>query len=82
VHEGDVLAYQAALPHGRGFEAMRLGLIERVPCRVLWGDRDPYLPLSLSRRFGAAPVTVLPDAGHWVPIVAADRLAAEVRALG
>lgn len=62
-----------------GFEAMRRRLIEARPCRVLWGDRDPYLPVELSRRFFSAPVTVLPEAGHWVPLVAADALAAEVR---
>jgi len=65
----------------RGFEAMRLGLIERVPCRVLWGDQDPYLPKDLAQRFGTAAVTVLPGVGHWVPLVAADQLAAEVRVL-
>jgi haloalkane dehalogenase len=65
-----------------GFESMRLGLIDQLPCRVLWGDDDPYLPTALSRRFGRAPVTVLPGVGHWVALVAPDRLAEEVRTLG
>lgn len=65
----------------RGFEALRLGLTAKVPCRVLWGDGDPYLSTDLVRRFGSAKVTVLPGVGHWVPIVAAEQLAAEVRML-
>ena len=64
-----------------GFEAARMKLIAERPVRVLWGDNDPYLPAELSRRFGEAPVTVLPDVGHWVPLIAADRLAEEVRAV-
>lgn len=65
-----------------GFEAMRLGLVEHVPCRVLWGDDDPYLPTELSQRFGRAPVTVLPGVGHWVALVAPERLQEEVAAFG
>jgi len=64
-----------------GFEAMRRRLVETRPVRVLWGDRDPYLPTELSRRFFSAPVRLLPDAGHWVPLVAPDALAEEVRLL-
>jgi len=64
-----------------GFERMRITLVERVPCRVLWGDEDPYLPTQLAGRFGDAPVTVLPGVGHWVALVAPDRLANEVRTL-
>ena len=64
-----------------GFEAARMKLIAERPVRVLWGDNDPYLPAELSQRFGKAPVTVLPDVGHWVPLIAADRLAEEVRAV-
>ncbi len=66
----------------RGFEEMRRRLITQVPCRVLWGDQDPYLPVSCAERFEGAHVTVLPKAGHWVPLVAANQLAAEVEALG
>jgi len=65
-----------------GFERMRLALVERVPCRVLWGDADPYLSTQLASRFGNAPVTVLPGVGHWVALVAPDRLAEGVRAIG
>jgi haloalkane dehalogenase len=65
-----------------GFERMRLELTESVPCRVLWGDDDPYLPTALSQRFGKAAVTVLPRVGHWVALIAPTKLADEIRALG
>jgi haloalkane dehalogenase len=61
-----------------GFEALRRNLVESVPCRVLWGDDDPYLTRELASRFFSAPVKILPGVGHWVPLVAADALAAEV----
>jgi pimeloyl-ACP methyl ester carboxylesterase len=36
---------------------------------VLWGARDPYLPVELAHRqretFPGAEVVVLPDSGHW-----------------
>jgi len=64
-----------------GFDAMWRALGERVPSRVLWGDDDPYLPVACAQRFGRSTVTVLPGVGHWVPLVAPDRLAAEVHAL-
>jgi pimeloyl-ACP methyl ester carboxylesterase len=65
-----------------GFERMRTDVVGQVPCRVLWGDDDPYLPTALSRRFGDAAVTVLPGIGHWVALVAPERLAEEVNTLG
>src|SRR5215467_1261991 len=64
-----------------GYDAMMRDITARVPTRVLWGDKDPYLPLEYSRRFAGARVTVLPEAGHWVPISATADLAAEIAQL-
>src|SRR5262249_45109348 len=64
-----------------GFDALLAGLVARVPSRVLWGEGDPYITADYAKRFGGSPVTVLPGVGHWVALVAPDRLAAEVRAL-
>jgi pimeloyl-ACP methyl ester carboxylesterase len=40
-----------------------------IPALVLWGARDPYLPVDLAYRqretFPGAEVTVLDDSGHW-----------------
>jgi pimeloyl-ACP methyl ester carboxylesterase len=39
------------------------------PALVVWGARDPYLPVALAERqremFPRAEVAVLPDSGHW-----------------
>jgi pimeloyl-ACP methyl ester carboxylesterase len=64
-----------------GFEEMRARLVERVPCRVLWGEGDPYISATYARAFGPSAVTILPGVGHWVPLLAPDRLAAEVLAI-
>jgi len=65
-----------------GFDEMRRAIGERIPVRVLWGDKDPYVPVQYAQRFPGAAVTVLPEAGHWVPLTATQRLAEEIRALG
>jgi pimeloyl-ACP methyl ester carboxylesterase len=40
-----------------------------LPARVVWGARDPYLPVELAYRqretFPGADVVVLDDSGHW-----------------
>lgn len=64
-----------------GFDQMWVRISGQVPCRVLWGDADPYVPTEYSRRFGSAQVTVLPGVGHWVPLVAPERLAEQVEAV-
>lgn len=75
--------FRQMVPHRffDGFEAMRMRLVDSVPCRVLWGDSDPFIPVRYAQRFGRSPVKILPKVGHWVPIVAVDRSAAEVVAL-
>ncbi|MCA9540924.1 MAG: alpha/beta hydrolase, partial [Myxococcales bacterium] len=64
-----------------GFDAMNEAITAAVPTRVLWGDGDPYVATQYAQRFARAKATVLPGVGHWVPMVAADRLADEIRAL-
>jgi pimeloyl-ACP methyl ester carboxylesterase len=55
-------------------------LIARVPCLVLWGDRDPYIDKSFAERFGAREVHHFPNAGHWLPVEEADAVAARLLA--
>jgi haloalkane dehalogenase len=62
-----------------GVDAMVRELIERKPVRVVWGEGDPYISASYARRFAGAPLQLLPRAGHWVPISAADTVAQAVR---
>jgi pimeloyl-ACP methyl ester carboxylesterase len=65
-----------------GFDALWVKLSQSVPCRVLWGDDDPYISAQYAHRFGVAHVTILPGVGHWVPLIASKELAAEVEAIG
>ena len=66
----------------KDFAAMRERILAKVPCRVLWGDKDKFIPVAYAHSFGSKQVTILPDAGHWVALTAPDTLAAEVAALG
>jgi pimeloyl-ACP methyl ester carboxylesterase len=63
------------------YDEMVQGLTRRVPTHTLWGDGDAYLKTTFSEQLYARRTSVLPNVGHWVPIVAAERLAAEVRAI-
>ena len=42
--------------------------LSKLPGRVLWGDRDPYLPVRFADRFGV-PVTHRAELGHWHHLV-------------
>ena len=60
--------YRSAPPSAleeAGRELHRLG----GPSLVLWGDRDPYLPIEFAHAYGDAlahaTVEVIADAGHW-----------------
>jgi pimeloyl-ACP methyl ester carboxylesterase len=66
----------------REFAAMRARILERVPCRVIWGDKDRFISAPFAHAFGSKQVRILPDAGHWVALTAPEALAAEVEALG
>jgi pimeloyl-ACP methyl ester carboxylesterase len=64
------------------FAAMREAILSKVPCRVLWGDEDQFIPVQFADSFGCKQVTILPHAGHWVALTAPDALAGEVEAFG
>jgi haloalkane dehalogenase len=66
----------------KDFAVMRARILDRVPCRVLWGDKDKFIPVECAHSFGSKQVTILPNAGHWVALTAPDALAAEVAAIG
>src|SRR5262245_44146460 len=66
----------------REFEAMRGRILAKVPCRVLWGARDRFVPVEYAHCFGSKQVTILPKAGHWLALTDPDALANEVEAIG
>ena len=62
-------------------EAPRLrDALQHIPTRIVWGGRDPYLPIDQAHTFGAE-VDVVADAGHWTPVEAPEVVAAAVRAV-
>ncbi len=50
--------------------ASRLGTLD-VPALVLWGEEDPWQPLSDAKRLAAdipgADLVTIPQASHWLP---------------
>jgi pimeloyl-ACP methyl ester carboxylesterase len=62
----------------KGWEDELRGIAARVPSLVLWGDRDPYIPVRFADLFGAQQVDHFADGGHWLPAEApqevSDRL--------
>jgi pimeloyl-ACP methyl ester carboxylesterase len=73
--------YRAADPAAfREWEPRMLRLTARVPVRVLWGMKDPWVPLWVAERFGAQKVVYFPDSGHWTPAEVPDRVAMEIQA--
>jgi pimeloyl-ACP methyl ester carboxylesterase len=55
------------------------------PTAVIWGEHDPFLPVSLGRRLSSAipesTLDVITDAKHFVPEEAAHRVAATIAKL-
>lgn len=54
-----------------------LASIDR-PTAIVWGERDPFLPVTLARRLHDAirgsTLDIVPDAGHFAPEEAAGRI--------
>ncbi|HEX2645763.1 MAG TPA: alpha/beta hydrolase [Candidatus Dormibacteraeota bacterium] len=65
----------------KDFAAYRKRILDAVPVRVLWGDKDQFIGVRYAHAFGSKQVTILPDAGHWVAITAPAALAAEIEAV-
>ena len=58
------------------WEPRLLAASAQVPTRVIWGERDPYIPARFAERFGTELVERLPGVGHW-PMVERPALVAE-----
>jgi len=64
------------------YDVMVKKIASEVPTLTLWGDGDPYLKDNhFAEQLYAGKTYILPKVGHWVPIVAAERLSQEIRAL-
>lgn len=58
------------------WEPRLLAASAQVPTRVIWGERDPYIPAHFADRFGAERVERLSEVGHW-PMVEQPALVAQ-----
>lgn len=58
-----------------GGEKQLLSLAREKPFMVIWGGRDPYIPVSYAHRFGARRVEILDNCGHWPMLEAPDAVA-------
>jgi len=65
----------------KGYDQISSSLSDHIPCRVLWGARDPYVGKENADRFGKATVQILEGCGHWVPLTAADKVASLIEEL-
>jgi haloalkane dehalogenase len=61
-----------------GYDGMLQAIARAVPTRTLWGQGDPYVPDARAEQLLASRLERLDGVGHWVPIVAAARLAASI----
>jgi pimeloyl-ACP methyl ester carboxylesterase len=79
--------FQASLRDLRGLYAPVEATLRsiRVPCTVIWGDRDPFFPLALGERTASqipgATLVRLPGCGHFLPEEDPDGCAQAVTAL-
>jgi len=55
--------------------------VATIPTMVLWGEKDPYLPLDLARSFAdwGAELLTYPDAGHWLMVEKPDDVSQQLR---
>lgn len=60
--------YRSASPRALGAPRESLRMVT-APARIIWGDRDPYLPPRFAERyaeaFGGEAVVEVVEAGHW-----------------
>jgi pimeloyl-ACP methyl ester carboxylesterase len=56
-----------------------------APTAIVWGERDPFLPVALAHRLHSAisgsTLAVIPDARHFVPLENAHTVAASIAVL-
>ena len=74
--------YRATDPENfRDWTPRLLELLGKVPSRVLWADRDPYIEPHWAERFAGARITHFAECSHWLPLEEPDAVAEHVRQL-
>jgi len=62
-----------------GFPSLLKSISDAVPTVTLWGEGDPYVADHYANELLARKNIPLPKVGHWVPLVAPDKLADQIR---
>lgn len=56
------------------WEGQLQALAKRFPTQVIWGKKDTFLPVALSKRFGTDTVHILENTGHWPMLEQPDKV--------
>jgi pimeloyl-ACP methyl ester carboxylesterase len=64
-----------------GYDHLLQTIAASIPTLALWGEGDPYVHDRFAPQLYAQETILLPHVGHWVPIIAAETLATQIRAL-
>jgi len=62
----------------QGWEDELAVVLQEKSALVLWGDRDPYIPVRFADSFGVQQVKHRPDGGHWLMLEAPAWVAEEL----
>jgi pimeloyl-ACP methyl ester carboxylesterase len=62
-----------------GYDQMLKAISESVPTLTMWGKGDPYVADRFANELLAKKTMILPEIGHWVPIVAFESMAHEIQ---
>jgi len=56
------------------WEAKLINTVQHFPTLVIWGEKDTFLPVELSKHFGTDNVHILEDTGHWPMLEKAEKV--------
>jgi len=49
----------------KSWEAKLKSVVQTFPTQVIWGEKDTFLPVELTKHFGTDNVHIFEDTGHW-----------------
>lgn len=65
-----------------GWDHRLYDLVSKIPTLVLWGEKDPYIPIEFAHRLKkyGAELHTFPEYGHWMMIEAPEVVAQRIKA--
>lgn len=63
-----------------GWDDRLLRLVRVLPTLVLWGENDPFIPITFAEQLGenGATVKIYSQYGHWLPVEAPELIAGKL----